>query len=220
MPGGRKQPTFIEAARRAQIVACAIHTIATLGYARASLAEIARCAETSKSVISYHFDGKVDLIRQTVAAILGEGTAFMRSRIDAEATAQDMLRGYIEANIAFMQAHREHMVALVEIFSGFRGDDGAPLIDPAAIATGLAPLERILGLGQEQGAFRRFSAQVMAATIRSAIDAIPPQLAADSALDLDAYARELTTLFAAATAAMRDATADDLTHQKDSQEQT
>ena len=43
-PDGREAPTFIEAARRAQIIDAAIATIAELGYARASLAEIARRA--------------------------------------------------------------------------------------------------------------------------------------------------------------------------------
>ena len=200
-PGELERPTFIEAARRAQIIACAIHTIATLGYARASLAEIARCADTSKSVISYHFAGKDDLIRQTVATIVGEGTAFIQARIAAESTAPGMLRTYIEGNIAFMRSHREHMVALVEIFTGFRGEDGTPLMDPATVAESLAPLGRLLALGQERGDFRRFSAHVMAATVRSAIDAIPPQLVLNPALDLDAYAQELTALFAAATAA-------------------
>ncbi|MBV9802070.1 MAG: TetR family transcriptional regulator, partial [Solirubrobacterales bacterium] len=58
--------TFIEQARRAQIVGVAIDTIAELGYAQASLARIAERAGISKGVIAYHFAGKEDLIAEVV----------------------------------------------------------------------------------------------------------------------------------------------------------
>lgn len=64
--GGQKRPSFIEAARRAQIIECAIETIAMLGYAQASLAQIAKRAGISKSVITYHFTGEEELIEQVV----------------------------------------------------------------------------------------------------------------------------------------------------------
>src|SRR6202453_4771003 len=46
--------TFIETARRAQIVAAAIDTIAELGYAQASFARIADRVGISRGLISYH----------------------------------------------------------------------------------------------------------------------------------------------------------------------
>ena len=50
-PDGQSRPTFTEAARRIQIIECAIETLATLGYAQASLAHIAKRAGISKGVI-------------------------------------------------------------------------------------------------------------------------------------------------------------------------
>lgn len=49
-PGGQDGYSFIEAARRAQIVESAIETIAEAGYARASMAQIAPRAGISKGV--------------------------------------------------------------------------------------------------------------------------------------------------------------------------
>ena len=46
-PDGQNRPTFTEAARRTQIIECAIETLATLGYAQASLAHIAERAGIS-----------------------------------------------------------------------------------------------------------------------------------------------------------------------------
>lgn len=47
--GWTERPSFIEAARRTQLIAYAIETIASLGYAQASLAHIAKLAGISKS---------------------------------------------------------------------------------------------------------------------------------------------------------------------------
>ena len=57
-PDGQNHPTFTEAARRTQIIECAIETLATLGYAQASLAHIAKRAGISKGVIVYYFSSK------------------------------------------------------------------------------------------------------------------------------------------------------------------
>ena len=66
--GGR---TFIETARRAQIVQAAIDTIADLGYANASYAQIAkRAGLSSTGLISYHFHSKDDLIEQVIAELV------------------------------------------------------------------------------------------------------------------------------------------------------
>src|SRR5215472_17968185 len=107
--------TFTETARRAQIVAAAIDTIAELGYGQASLARIAETAGTSKGVILYHFGGKDELIREVVAEVVAGGVAYMEPRIDTEPTGAGKLRAYIESNLAFMRENRNHVVAIVEI---------------------------------------------------------------------------------------------------------
>ncbi|MEV7908062.1 TetR family transcriptional regulator, partial [Streptomyces anulatus] len=53
-PVGQNTKSFIERARRAQIIASAIEVIAEHGFANASLARIAKHAGISKGVISYH----------------------------------------------------------------------------------------------------------------------------------------------------------------------
>ena len=196
--GGR---SFIATARRRQIVECAIEAIAALGYAEASLARIAERAGISKGVISYHFRSKEELIREVVAHVFETGGAFMLPRILAETSAAGMLRAYIQSNLAFMRAHRTALLALVEILGGARDQDGRPLFAPSEYEPVLASLEELLRRGQQEGEFRDFSPRVMAITIRAAIDAVPAQLAVDPELDVEAYARELATVFELATRA-------------------
>ena len=198
--GGQRELTFIEAARRAQIVTAAIETIAEAGYGQASLARIAERAGISKGVISYHFAGKDDLIREIVAEVLAKGQAYMLPRILAESSGAGMLRAYIESNLAFMREHRSHLVAVLEIFLNARGEAGSRVLDETSLDYVVTSLEQLLAHFQAVGDFRRdFDPQVMAVAIRGAIEQVPPRLARYPDLDVDRYARELAALFDRAT---------------------
>jgi AcrR family transcriptional regulator len=64
----QKERTFIETARRAQIVDTAIDLLAEHGYPDTSCAKIAkRAGLSSTGMISYYFAGKDDLIREVIA---------------------------------------------------------------------------------------------------------------------------------------------------------
>ena len=198
--GQESTRTFTETARRAQIVAAAIDTIAELGYGQASLARIAETAGTSKGVIIYHFGGKDELMRELVAEVVARGVAYMEPQIDAEPTGAGKLRAYIESNLAFMGENRNHMVAIFEIALNARAADGSRLYDVSVQDTGVAALEQLLAYFQGTGEFRAgFDPHVMAMVIRAAINAVPAQLARDPALDVAHHAREIADLFHIAT---------------------
>ena len=198
--GQESTRTFTETARRAQIVAAAIDTIAELGYGQASLARIAGTAGTSKGVIIYHFGGKDELMRELVAEVVARGVAYMEPQIDAEPTGAGKLRAYIESNLAFMGENRNHMVAIFEIALNARAADGSRLYDFSVQDAGVAALEQLLAYFQGTGEFRAgFDPHVMAMAIRAAINAVPAQLARDPALDVAHHAREIADLFHIAT---------------------
>jgi TetR/AcrR family fatty acid metabolism transcriptional regulator len=197
---GQRSQTFIEVARRAQIVTAAIDTIAGLGYAQASLARIAERAGTSKGVICYHFAGKDELIRAAAAEVLAQGEAYMLPRILAESSGPGALRAYIESNLAFLREYRNHVLALVEIVLNARAEDGGQLVDGSALDAMATALEQLLARFQAAGEFRAdFGPRVMALAIRGAIDAVARQLVTDPDLDIDGYCRELTATFDRAT---------------------
>ena len=192
--------TFTETARRAQIVAAAIDTIAELGYGQASLARIAERAGTSKGVIIYHFGGKDELVREVVSGVVAGGVAYMEPRVEAEPTGAGKLRAYIESNLAFMRENRSRMVAIFEVALNARAADGSRLYDPSVQVAGVAALQQLLAYFQDTGEFRvGFDPHVMAIAIRAAINAVPAQLAGDPDLDVGHHARELADLFHVAT---------------------
>jgi TetR/AcrR family transcriptional regulator, fatty acid metabolism regulator protein len=198
-PASEDVPSFAETARRAQIVDCAIAAIAELGYAKASVDQIAKRAGVSKGVITYHFPSKDEIVHAVIAKVFAMGRAYMEPRILAETSASGRLRAYIESNLAFIDTHRKPLIAMVEIALGARNADGSQVIGPGSLAQRVATLEELLRAGQKAGEFRRFNTRVMALTIIQAIDGVPPLLAREPNLDLALHAKELATIFTLAT---------------------
>src|ERR1700755_870846 len=96
-PDGQKGRSFIEEARRAQIVAAAVEVIAEVGYAKASLAAIAVRAGISEGVISYPVSGKDELMVVIVETIYGQAAAHIVARMQGMDTAADLVRAYVRA---------------------------------------------------------------------------------------------------------------------------
>ena len=191
--------SFAETARRAQIVDCAIETIAELGFARASVDQIAKRADVSKGVITYHFPNKEGIMDAVIEKVVAAGRAYMAPRIMAETSAAGRLRAYIESDLEFIDAHRKPLIALVEIAMSARRADGSLVIGPESLTQRAANLEELLRAGQRSGEFRRFNTRVMALTIIQAIDAVPFLLAREPNLDVKLHTKELATAFAFAT---------------------
>jgi AcrR family transcriptional regulator len=195
--------TFIETVRRQQIVGAAIDTIAEVGYAQASLARIAARIGISKGVISYHFAGKDDLIKQVVIDVIEAGRAYITPRVLAESTGPALLRAYIESNLAFMHEHRNCMVAVVEILrNGAFTTDAGRRVDGRDMKVAAHLLEEQLARLQAEGELRNdFDAGVMAVAIRATIDVVPHRLVLDPDFDIDKYASEIASIFDLATRA-------------------
>ncbi|MDF2710143.1 MAG: uncharacterized protein K0R62_5795, partial [Nonomuraea muscovyensis] len=186
-----QERSFIETARRAQIVQCAIDVIAEAGYAQASLARIAKRAGISKGIISYHFDSKDELVQQIVQDAFALGDAFVRPRIEAQTTAAGMLCAYIEASVEFYRTHRQHMLALLDIWTNFRTEDGRQRLGMRDNEAEMSDVEQILRLGQATGEFGEFSTRVLAVAVKQAVDGVLIMMASYDDLDFDTYAREL-----------------------------
>jgi len=198
---GTERRTFIENARRQQIVGAAIDTIAEVGFAQASLARIAARVGISKGVISYHFAGKDDLIRQVVIDVVEAGRAYIIPRVFAESNASAMLRAYIESNLAFMREHRNYMVAVVEILrNGALTTESGRRVDGQDVDVAAHLLEEQLARLQAEGELRDdFDPGAMAVAVRATIDVVPHRLVREPSFDIEKYAREIAAIFDLAT---------------------
>jgi AcrR family transcriptional regulator len=185
--------TFTEAARRKQITAAAIETLAELGYARASFAQIAkRAGLSSPGLISYHFANKDELIEQVVAEVYATGGAVVRPHTDAAATAADTLRAFVEGSIAFYDTHRSYMRALMQVLNG-HPDARERWFDKPNSAE-LDGLEEVLARGQRDGEFREFPPRAVAVIIRDLLSGALLRLLVTPDLDVAGYTRELVAM--------------------------
>jgi len=194
--------TFTQLKRRDQFVECAIDAIVELGYARASVAEVARRAGVSKGVVTYHFAARDDLIHAVIADVLGSMTEFIEPRLLAADPAQfpeRFVAPYITAWVGYYRAHARELLALVRVYNSFRDETGRPSREFAARADEIVKVAQVLELGQARGGLGKFDTRVMAALMKAALDDLLTQYADDPELDLEAYGAELVALFERAT---------------------
>jgi TetR/AcrR family fatty acid metabolism transcriptional regulator len=197
--GQERELSFIERARRTQIIGAAAAVIAHDGIGQASLARIAKRAGVSKGVVSYHFAGKDELMKQVVLAVYEAGAQAMTPAIAAATTPREHLAAYLRSNVAYIAANPEALRAVIEIVSGYSPEGGGRLFEPGDDEPIADHLVELFRQGQEDGSFRDFDPLVMAHTVRGAIDVIAPRAARHPEIDLAAYAEELVALFDAAT---------------------
>ena len=150
--------SFIEEARRRQIVEAAIETIAEFGYPGATFARIADRARISPSLISYHFRSKAEMNRaialeiqtdleESVSGAAREAT----SHVDAVRRVMVGFVEYVDRNRGRMQALRQMELALVP---DERADIG--VLDEQV---GIARWQDLLMSGQRAGELRAFDAR-------------------------------------------------------------
>lgn len=198
--GRRDRTSFTETGRRAQIVAATIDVIAEVGYHRASFAKIAeRAGLSSTGMISYHFDGRDDLMREVVAEVLRLADGFIRPRIEAHESYAARLRGSIEGNLDLLAEYPNHLAAVVEILGNLRGGDPGMVAFLDTTEANLAVQVEQIRKAQRAGEFRDFDPWVMVRAIRAAIDDVVRRATHDSDLDVRAAGRELADLFDRAT---------------------
>jgi AcrR family transcriptional regulator len=197
--GGRKRPSFIEQARRRQIIAAAIETLATEGWGATSLALIAAHAGISKGVISYHFAGKdqlMEAIVENVYASIGERIVPQLAGLDP----MELVAAHVKAVAADLRDHRDELLALSEIITHQLTADGRPRWTIADNEPLYQALEDSYRAGQRAGVFRTFDTRVMAVTVQAALDTMLAYYVAHPDTDLDAYAVELGALIQRAVA--------------------
>ena len=130
--------------------------------------------------------------------------------VAAEGTAADKLSAYIRANAAFIAGHRTAAIAMLEIVTSYRSEDGLRLDQAAAKSVqenpqigDLALLDplTILTDGVRSGEFRTLSAVFVKNALRAALDGAVWEIARDPDYDVLGYGEQLVTVFELATRA-------------------
>ncbi|MBZ2196214.1 TetR/AcrR family transcriptional regulator [Occultella gossypii] len=189
--------TFTEAARRAQIMDAAIATVNDVGYHRASLAQIAARAGIAKSIISYHFEGKEQLLLYVIDEVFTGVEKVTRAAVAAADDPAARLAAFARGYLTFVRDHREEMIAAVEIAVSHRDVDGMPLYLAESDEEN-ALLEGMVADGIAAGQFRQVDLTVARTTVIHALDGALTRSQIDARVDLDAYGDQLIPMLLAA----------------------
>lgn len=198
--GTDRKLSFIEQARRRQILDAAIEVLAQHGLAGATFARIADRAEISPALISYHFANKTQLMRQVVATITEAMDAAITAEIGDAQSYRSALRGLIETQVHYFAEHTNEVLALGQLYGVGAADPLATEMKAAREQT-LDELEEMFRDGQAEGELRAFPTRLMAVTLLVALEAVPAELLAEPGADPAVYAVALADLFDAATRA-------------------
>ena len=111
----KPKSTFIEEARRKQILEVALQEIETRGYENITVQKIADKARISKGVIYYHFNTTEELLGDIWAALIDELFEYRKTRVESRKTARDKLRTYLQANFEFLTQNFNKFIALFRL---------------------------------------------------------------------------------------------------------
>ncbi len=200
-PTGAPERSLAASARRAQIVEAAIETLAELGHGQTTFARIKqRAGISSTRLISYHFGTKGELMDAVLEEVGLRAHRAISRRVAGETSALGALTARIEAELEWVAHNPSSVRAMSEICRNERDAEGVLRYGTEVTArANVDALEPILRAGQESGEFRPFDPELMALTLKSAVDAAIVRMARPPRLTLAQCVGELTTLARVAT---------------------
>ncbi len=164
------EPSFIEQARRAQIIEATVATIAEQGLAKASFAKIAARAKISPGLITYHFDTRDRLIAAVAESVHAEADRAMSGGPGEPRGYLDAVRRMVTGFVTFCAAKPEQMIALRQI-------SGQITADPRERRRAeLGELTQFITDGQQHGEFGTVDPELSAAVFWSVLTLVPEQV--------------------------------------------
>ncbi len=187
-----KNRSFIEQARRNQILDAALELFAKQGYNQTSLSDIAGKLDVSKGVISYHFDGKAELGAEAVRHMLRRYGEFVRLRLDAKASLRDKLLELPAACIDFVQKNPSSYIVYLDTVGSFGTAVDRQRFMAWADAGMRGLICDMLQQAQERKEIPRFPVRPVADVLQAAVDGLTEQASvAPQEVDLEASKRVL-----------------------------
>ncbi len=175
----QKAATFIELARRQQIIDVALELFERNGFHETSLAEIAEEIGISKGVISYHFNGKSDLGQEVIRHIVRKLSMSVAERVEARETGREKLLEFVNACLDNIDRNRSSYLIYIDTLGCF-GTMGEKR-DMIAWANSNTR-KIIVGLlkdGQKDGSIGKVDNKNVADVIQSIVDGLMSAIAAE-----------------------------------------
>jgi len=177
------QGTFVNQARRRQFVQVAIESLVERGYQATTIAEVARRAGVSKSVVLYHFSSRAELMEAVVVQVYTDATPPLRAQRAEARTERERVLTYVRGAVSWAWAHQTEARAAREVARNLRRDDGSPWFETEDSDPLIAVAQDLLETGQQAGELADFDPWTLAVLLRATIDGLAEQFISDPELD-------------------------------------
>ncbi|WZH39038.1 MAG: TetR/AcrR family transcriptional regulator [Microbacterium enclense] len=181
--------------RRSAIIRAAAEAVAELGYANATLTEIAQRSGASKGLLWHYFADRDDLMRQAVSSLSESLRAGLVADIDTRARVPDVVRAVFVRTALFTRTHTVELEALDQIVHNLRAPDGRRRISILDYKAIYADHTALLRRGQREGTIRSGDLRMIVVGYQALIDGLIAYLHAHPDLDPIVHAREVAELF-------------------------
>lgn len=193
-----RKRSFIEEARRTQILDAALTLFAERGYNETSLTDIAGAVGVSKGVVSYHFDGKTELGSEALRHLLRRYGDYVRDRLAAKKTLREKLLDLPAACIDFVARNPSDYLVYLDTIGSFGTATERQKFMAWADAGMRGLICDLLAQAMQEKEIPRFAAQPLADVMQAAVDGLTEQAAvAPGSVDLDASKRVLQQMLTA-----------------------
>ncbi|WP_405778570.1 TetR/AcrR family transcriptional regulator [Streptomyces sp. NBC_00859] len=191
---GQDEGTFVNRARRLQFVECAIEGLVELGFTATTIAEVARRAEVSKSVVLYHFASRSELMEAVMEQVYADAVVPLRAAREAAATERERVLTYVRSCVNFTWTHQKEAQAVLEISRNLRDGDGRLRYTSQGNDSLIAVAQQLLEAGKQAGEFGDFDTWTAAVLLRATIDALSEQFMTNPGVDGPQVAEHLVRL--------------------------
>lgn len=129
-------------------------------------------------------------MEKVAAQVIGELGVAVEARVRAADSPRDAVRGYIEANVEYMDSYRPRIRALTSLLFA-----GALRVPADLASAGVDALTAIIAAGQRTGQFDDVDPGVAASIVQRAVEGVALQLRDLPDVDLTGHAEKLVRFF-------------------------
>lgn len=183
MPQPQKEKTapktFIEEARRAQIIEAARKIFLTHGFEKATISEIAKAISVSKGVILYHFGNKSELGKAVLSEIIDQYSAYISAELGKLPSAIERLTEFPVVCAHYIESHQDDFLLYFDTLGAFGNVEDKRVYMAEVNGMQRSYLTKLLNSAKQDGHISGVGTQDLADIIQAFSDGISSQFCAE-----------------------------------------
>lgn len=174
----RNRPTFIEEARRAQIIDAAREIFLKNGFEKSTISQIAKAISVSKGVILYHFGNKSELGKALLEEILSQYGAHISSELTKIPSSMGKLLEFPVVCARYIETHQDDFLLYYDTLGAFGNVEDKRAYMAHANQVQRDYLTKLVNKAKQEGDLSGLNSQDLADIVQAFADGINSQFCA------------------------------------------